>query len=59
MTTHYSGAEIKNLIDAANTLCQKQMSTPTLSVIQSRAALGSAKLPRGGSEEFGKVAWKA
>jgi integrase len=34
MTTHYSAAEIKNLIDAANKLCDTQVSTPTLKVIQ-------------------------
>lgn len=53
MTTHYSNAEIKNLIDAANTVCQKQVSTPTLRVIQGRA-LGSAKLPQVGFGEIGQ-----
>ncbi|OGO93591.1 MAG: hypothetical protein A3F10_05800 [Coxiella sp. RIFCSPHIGHO2_12_FULL_42_15] len=34
MTTHYSAAEIKNLVDAANRLCQTQTSSPTLMLIQ-------------------------
>ena len=30
ITTHYSAAEIRNLIDAANKACIRQTSTPTL-----------------------------
>ena len=46
MTTHYSAAEIKNLMDAVNKLCQKQTSTPTLRVIQG-GALAPANVPQG------------
>ena len=34
ITTHYSPAEIKHLIDAANKACCRQMSTPTLTSIR-------------------------
>lgn len=30
ITTHYSAAEIRNLIDVANKVCVRQTSTPTL-----------------------------
>lgn len=33
MTTHYSAAEIKCLVDAANKLCHRQFSSPTLKLI--------------------------
>ena len=33
MTTHYSAAEVKNLIDAANKVCQRKSSTPILNVL--------------------------
>ena len=35
ITTHYSPAEVKHLIDAANTVCHRQISTPTLNLIRS------------------------
>ncbi len=37
ITTHYSPAEIKHLIDAANKVCCRQISTPTFNTIRSEA----------------------
>ena len=34
VTTHYSAAEIKNLVDAANKVCRNQTSTPTLTLLR-------------------------
>ena len=34
ITTHYSPAEVKHLIDAANKVCCRQISTPTLTLIR-------------------------
>jgi integrase len=36
ITTHYSPAEIQHLIEAANRVCDRQRSTPTLSFIRDR-----------------------
>ena len=38
ITTHYSPAEVKHLMDAANTVCYRQISTPILTVIRTLAA---------------------
>ena len=38
ITTHYSAAEIRNLIDAANKVCVRQTSTPTLGRMKAEAA---------------------
>ena len=38
ITTHYSPAEIRHLIEAANKVCHRQLSTPTLSLIREKAA---------------------
>ena len=37
ITTHYSPAEIQHLIEAANRVCQRQVSTPTVSALRERA----------------------
>jgi integrase len=37
ITTHYSSAEVKHLIDAANKVCCREISTPTLTVIRVQA----------------------
>lgn len=37
ITTHYSPAEVKNLIDAANKVCHREISTPTLTSIRTTA----------------------
>ena len=34
MTTHYSAAEIRNLLNAANKVCQMQKSSPTLTLLK-------------------------
>lgn len=34
ITTHYNPAKVKHLIDAANTVCLRQISTPILTVIR-------------------------
>lgn len=38
MTTHYSPAEVKHLMDAANKVCHREISTPTLTSIRVQAA---------------------
>ncbi len=38
ITTHYSPAEVKNLIDAANKVCCRQASTPTFNAIRTETA---------------------
>lgn len=38
ITMHYSAAEIRNLIDAANKACVRQTSTPTLGRMKAEAA---------------------
>ena len=38
ITTHYSAAEIRNLIDAANKVCVRQTSTPTLGRMKAEVA---------------------
>jgi integrase len=38
ITTHYSPAEVKHLIDAANKVCHREISTPTITFIRSQAA---------------------
>jgi integrase len=38
ITTHYSPAETKHLIDAANKVCHREISTPTITFIRSQAA---------------------
>ncbi len=48
ITTHYSPAEIQHLIEAANRVCQRQVSTPTVSALRERAAAAethSGKIP--------------
>ena len=37
ITTHYSPAEVKHLIDAANKVCRREISTPTLTSIRTMA----------------------
>lgn len=37
ITTHYSPAEVKHLIEAANTVCRREISTPTLTAIRLQA----------------------
>jgi len=37
VTTHYSAAEIKNLIDAANKVCDVKKNTPTLTLLRTAA----------------------
>lgn len=39
MTTHYSAAEVKNLIDAANKICHRKESTPILTIMDAQKAL--------------------
>lgn len=43
MTTHYSAAEIQNLINAANKVCRRASNTPALTMI--RHAMNSALTP--------------
>jgi len=38
ITTHYSGAEIHNLIDAANLVCDRQKSSPVVQLLTRRRA---------------------
>ncbi|WP_423064316.1 tyrosine-type recombinase/integrase [Candidiatus Paracoxiella cheracis] len=45
MTTHYSSAEIRNLIESANLICQRRVSTPTLRLIRSQVDPRSRKSP--------------
>lgn len=45
ITTHYSPAEIENLITAANKICEKRVSTPTLTVVRGGAKVRSRKTP--------------
>jgi integrase len=37
ITTHYSPAEVKHLIDVANKVCHREISTPTLTAIRLKA----------------------
>lgn len=48
VTTHYSAAEIKNLMDAANLVCKQNGNTPTLTLLRSTANLNkiATKLPQ-------------
>jgi integrase len=39
ITTHYSAAEVRDLIAAANKVCRRQESAPTLTLINSQAVL--------------------
>lgn len=48
ITTHYSPAEIKNLMDAANKICEKRVSTPTLTLVKCNAKVRSRKSPATG-----------
>ena len=42
ITTHYSVAEVRDLITAANKVCYRRESAPTLTLINTQAALKSS-----------------
>jgi hypothetical protein len=43
ITTHYSAAEIQELIDAAERVCKSQVNTPTLTLLRVAGAVARAK----------------
>lgn len=47
ITTHYSAGELLNLWRAANTVCEVQEHTPTLTLLRTSNELGRAKVAQG------------
>ena len=52
ITTHYSGAEIKNLLDAANLVCHQGKDVPTLTLLRCVNQRSSRKSPARGFSDF-------
>jgi integrase len=45
ITTHYSAAELTNLINAANKVCEGQCSAPVLTILRQAVEASSRKIP--------------
>lgn len=54
MTTHYSPAEIKNLLDAVNKICNRRYNTPTLTMIKANNSR-PANVPQGQLQQKEKL----
>ena len=55
ITTHYSPVEIRHLIEAANRVCDRQRSTPTLSFIRDRWAIKPLTITDGSQAKLGQI----
>ncbi len=52
ITTHYSAAEMKGLIEAANSVCGHQSSSPVLTLLRVIKQVAPANIPQGEIERY-------
>lgn len=55
ITTHYSSAEIINLIEASNKVCGEKFSSPTITLLKRKLTLAPTKSPQSDFEAVRKV----